>query len=80
MSSDSTDLKPDVNTGFGSQIQPDAGMMLSLLAMSGSGFDPIGFMMTALYKKLSDGKKDELAVDIERVRKELNLLEERSRI
>ena len=73
-------MESDVNTGFGAPRQTDTGMMLSLLAMSGSGFDPIGFMMTALYKKLSDGKKDELAVDIERVRKELNLLEERSRI
>lgn len=73
-------MKPDANIGFGSPMQPDAGMMLGLLAMSGSGFDPIGLMMTALYKKLSDGKKDELAEDIERVRKELNLLEERSRI
>jgi len=74
------DLKSDVNTGFGAPIQPDASMVLSMLAMSGNGFDPIGFMMAALYKKLSDGKKDELAVDIERVRKELNLLEERSKI
>ena len=73
-------MESDVNVGFGAPIQPDAGMMLSLLAMSGSRFDPIGLMMAALYKKLSDGNKDELACDIERVRKELNLLEERSRI
>ena len=73
-------MEPDVNTGFGSPVQPDAGMMLGLLAMSGSKFDPIELMMAALYKKLSDGKKDDLAKDIERVRKELNLLEERSRI
>lgn len=73
-------MKPDVNTGFGTPVQDNAGVMLGMLAMSGSGFDPIGLMMTALYKKLSDGKKDDLAKDIERVRKELNLLEERSRI
>lgn len=73
-------MKSDVNTGFGSQIQPDAGMMLGLLAMSGNGFDPIELMMASLYKKLSDSKKDELAKDIERVRKELNVLEERSKI
>lgn len=73
-------MKPDVNMGFGSPVQNNVNMMLGLLAMSGSKFDPIGLMMTALYKKLSDGKKDELAEDIERVRKELNLLEERSRI
>lgn len=73
-------MKPDVNMGFGSPVQPDAGMMLGLLAMSGNKFDPIELMMAALYKKLSDGNKDELALDIERVRKELSLLEERSRI
>lgn len=37
-------------------------------------------MMSALYKKLSDGKKDDLAKDIERICRELNVLEERSRI
>ena len=73
-------MKPDVDVGFGSPMKPDAGMMLGLLAMSDSKFDPIELMMAALYKKLSDGNKDELACDIERVRNELNLLEERSRI
>ena len=73
-------MKPDVNMGFGSSVQNNANMMLGMLAMSGNEFDPIGLMMTALYKKLSDGNKDELAEDIERVRKELNLLEERSKI
>lgn len=37
-------------------------------------------MMSALYKKLSDGKKDDLAKDIEHICKEFNVLEERSRI